>query len=171
MANDTCLQMVNAKEITALKADPVSIGDLEKPANQIYSTYFPCSINYFIVGDPYPAPDSAKPLTAALFGLELIECESFEAGNIGIVPPGKVATIASRLEKIDLEKVVEAVANADATKLARREVDDFGLLIHDEDPDATEEDPGKTLVDEIRRLAKYYRRAATKKLGIAMFTA
>ena len=59
---------------------------------------------------------------------------------------------------------IAAVASADPAELARKKVDDFELLI-------SEESPGKALVDDIRQLAKFYRRAANNKLGIVMYTA
>src|ERR1700689_1222849 len=130
MAMDTCLQMVDAKEIAALKKTPTSIGPLGKPRARLYSTYYPCSINFFLVGAPYPAPTSS-PLSAALFGRELIDCEALEAGHFGIVPRGKVAAIASRLEKVDLKKVAAAFAKANRAHLART-IDDFELLISDD---------------------------------------
>ncbi len=164
MADDTCLQMVNAKAIAALKKQPTLIGELNRPRSQVYSTYFPGSMNVFMVGSPYPRPTIARPLTAALFGLHFVKSESFEAGHFGIVPARNVRAVLASLEKLDLKKVAAAVASADAAKLADREVYDFEILL-------TEEHPAKALVADIRRLTAFYRRAAARTLGVAMFTA
>ena len=138
--------------------------EIRRSSSQNYSTYYPCTINYFIVGKPHPKPTIAKPLTAALFGLELVDCESLEAGNFGVVLPGKVAAIARSLEAIDLKEIKAAYAKANAKQLAKAEVDDFDLLI-------TVDEPVKRLVAAIVELKKFYKRAVKTKLGIVMFTA
>lgn len=163
MADDTCLQMVSAKELAALKKQPTLIGELNRPRTQVYSTYYACSMNVFLLGSPYPRPSLTRPLSAALFGLRLVRSESFEAGHFGIVPVRNVAAIAKSLVQVDLKRLAAAVAAADAEKLAAREVYDFELLM-------SEEHPGKALVASVRGLAAFYRRAVARKLGIAMFT-
>ena len=121
-------------------------------------------MNVLMIGSPYPRPTTAKPLTAALFGLHFIKSESFEAAHFGLVPARNVPAVLASLLKVDLKKVAAAVSSADAVKLAEREVYDFEIL-------ASKEHPAKALVADIRGLTAFYRRAASRSLGVAMFTA
>ena len=161
MANDTCLQMVSRQEIEIVKK-LACIGPLDKPRAQNYSTYFPWTINYLLVGNPSPNPKNSKPLGAALFGLERVESDALEAGHFGIVRPGKVAAIAANLERFDLKNLARAYAKAYPSKLS--DLDDFR-------PDLPIEEAAKHIVEDVRRLASFYRRAAQKGLGVVMYTA
>lgn len=161
MAMNTWLQMVSAAELDALEKAPASINALDKPSDQTYSTYYPCSINYFLLGTAYP--DGEDPLGTMLFGAATIDCATLENGNFGIVPPGKVAAIAEKLAKLDLKKLAKSVEDADADELADQEVDDFEILAEDDEP-------SKTLVGAVKALATFYQRAADTKVGIVMYT-
>src|ERR1700733_9412146 len=125
MAMNTWLQMVTASEIDALKKNPPSITKLDKK-DASYSTYYPCSINYFLAGAAYP--DRADhPLGSMLFGSESVDCVTLENGNFGLVSPRDVNSIASNLAKIDLVVVAKAVNDVDSGAITD-EVDDFVTL-------------------------------------------
>ena len=68
MAMNTWLQMVSEEEIAALKRDPTSINKLNKPNAESCSTYFGCTVNYFVVGDAYPSGSAKTPLNGLLAG-------------------------------------------------------------------------------------------------------
>lgn len=162
MAMNTWLQMVTASEIDALKKNPPSITKLDKK-DASYSTYYPCSINYFLMGAAYP--DRAEhPLGSMLFGSESVDCSTLETGNFGLVSPRDVNTIATNLAKVDLVKLAKAVDDVDTGVLSDEEVDDFEILAE------AGEGASKALVAEIERLAKFYRRAADTKVGVVMYT-
>ncbi len=164
MAMNTWLQMVSEDEIAALKRDPASINKLNKPKNESCSTYFMCSINYFVCGDAYPSGTAATPLTGFLSGFESVPCETLENGYFHVVPPAMAAPIADALGKLDLDAIKDKVDEADADELADDEVDDFEILTDGD------EEPGETLVSDITALLEFYRRAATAKRGVVIYT-
>jgi hypothetical protein len=165
MAMNTWLQMVSADELAALRQNPPGINKLDKPAAESCSTYFGCTINYFINGDAYPSGDEDQPLTGCLAGFESVACETLENGHFHVVPPALAGPIAAALARLDLVAVKQRVDAADAEELAEEDVDDFEILT-----DGDEEDPGETLVGDIEHLLAFYKSAATKQRGVVIYT-
>lgn len=161
MAMNTYLQMVSDAELEALRDQPSSINRLVKPAEASYSTYYACSINYFLAGDAYP---SEGALASMLFGATAIETDTLENGSFGVVTASEAKALARALAELDLGELEARVRQADPDELADEEVDDFELLVEDEDP-------AKLLVAEIRQLVAFYAGAAERNMGVAMFTA
>ena len=164
MAMNTWLQMVSDDEIAALRRDPSSINGMNKPDKESCSTYFQCSINYFVVGDAYPSGTTEAPLAGFLGGFESVACDTLENGYFHLVPPAMAAPIATALGKVDLDAIKDKVDEADAEELADDEVDDFEILTDGD------EQPGETLVSDITALLEFYRRAAEMKRGVVIYT-
>jgi len=162
---NTWLQMVSADELAALKKNPPGVNKINKPAAESCSTYYGCSINYFINGDAYPSGDEEEPLTGCLAGFESVACDTLENGAFHIVPPALTAAVAAALAKVDLTTVKQRVHDADADELADEEVDDFELL-----SDGDEDDPAEVLAGDIEHLVAFYRSAATKQRGVVIYT-
>jgi hypothetical protein len=164
MAMNTWLQMVSEDEIAVLKRDPASINKLNKPENESCSTYYACSINYFLVGDAYPSGEQDNPLTGFLGGFESVECNTLENGCFHIVPAAMADPIAVALGKLDLDAIKAKVNEADPGELADEEVDDFEILTDDD------ADPGDTLASDVAALREFYRSAAKAKRGVVIYT-
>jgi hypothetical protein len=164
MAMNTWLQMVDSNELDALKRDPTSINKLNKPGDQSCSTYFACSINYFVVGEAYPGGEPDQPLTGFLGGFESVACDTLENGYFHVVPPAMTAPIAAALGKLDLDAIKAEVDEADPEELADDEVDDFEILTDGD------EHPGETLIGDLAALRDFYRRAAEAKRGVVIYT-
>jgi hypothetical protein len=164
MAMNTWLQLVSEDEIAALKREPTSINNLNKPGKESCSTYFQCSINYFVVGDAYPSGTADTPLSGFLGGFESVACDTLENGYFHVVPPAMAAPIAAALARLDLDAIKDKVDAADAEELADDEVDDFEILVDGD------EEPGETLLGDLNALLEFYRRAAEMKRGVVIYT-
>ncbi len=157
----TYVQMVNDKELAILKKDPASINKLSQPAGKSYSTYYFCSISYFLTGDAWGS--KKHPLSAMLFGDEHIDTSTLENGSFGVIRAPSVAKIAAALAKVDLKKLKKDVSEADWDALMEEEVDDAEMLLESEDAAAE-------VTADVERLAKFYDSASKKKLGVVMYT-
>lgn len=164
MAMATWLQMVTEDELRALKAAPTTINKLDKPGGESFSTHYFCSISYFVTGDAWGGDAEKNPLAGMLFGFESIDCSTLENGNFGVVTPAQVALVIAKLEVIDLDTVKAKIDDADPDELEEDEVEDFELLLEDDEP------ASEVLVDEIKRLTTFYKAAAENRRGIVMYT-
>jgi len=161
MAMAAHLQLVTDKEIDALIKQPARINKLD---NEGYSSYWYTTINFFLCGDAWPSASKKKPLTAMFFGYETIDTATLENGNFGVIRPGDVKAIASALAKVNLEKLKKQVEDADADEMAEAECDDYELLVTDD------EDPGKTVAEDVRGLCAFYENAAKLGRGVVMYS-
>ena len=166
MAMNTWLQLVSEAEIKSLKANPASINELDKPGKETFSTYFPCCINYFLLGDAYP--NHKNPLGGMLFGFSYVNTNTLEGGNFGVVKPDDVKKIVLASTKIDYKKLAKKIEEADPDELEEEEVDDWEVLT--DDGDETPEEIAKILISEIKQLIAFYKYAEKKQLGVVMYT-
>ncbi len=158
----TTLQMVSNKEIVLLQKTPSTIVKLQKPHGESYSTRFFGSINYFLGGNPAPdAADSA--LAASLIGFEAVAAPALPSGHFKIVLPAQAAAIAKALEAVDLMKLRKDVQGADQAVLAKAKIEDLALLLENDSPAAT-------LFTDVKGLTTFYKDAAAKHLGVAIYT-
>ena len=164
MALNTWLHMVSESEVAALKENPARISRMDEPDNECCSTYYLCTINYFLTGDAYPSGQRVIPLTCFLSGLETVDCDALEIGCFHLLPADLTAAIVAALEAIDLGELRAAVAAADADDLMDADVDDFEILIDGA------EDPGQTLVADVEALLAFYRAASDRGLGVVIYT-
>lgn len=161
MAMATWLQLVTDKEIDLLVREPARINKLD---NEGINTYWSQTISYFLCGDAWPSASRKKPLTAMFFGYETVDTATLENGNFGVVRPGDVKAIATALATVDLAKLKTQVEEADEADLEDAECEDFELLKTDD------EDPGQTIVDDVKSLHAFYDRARKLGRGVVMYT-
>ena len=161
MAMAAHLQLVTDQEIDALVNEPARINKLD---NEGFSSYWSLSISFFLCGDGWPSASKQRPLTAMFFGYETIETPTLENGSFGLVRPADVRAIATALAKVDLKKLKTQVEEADPDEMADAECDDFELLVTDD------EDPGKTVAEDVKGLAAFYEKAAKLGHGVVMYS-
>ncbi|MBS1120469.1 MAG: hypothetical protein H6Q90_2697 [Deltaproteobacteria bacterium] len=158
----TTLQMVSNKEIGLLQKTPSTIVKLQKPHGESYSTRLFGSINYFLCGTPSPeAADSA--LAASLIGFDSVAAPALPSGFFKLVIPAQAAVIAKALEAFDLQKLRKDVETADPAKLKKAKIEDLELLLANDSPAAT-------LFIDVKGLTTFYKDAAAKHLGVAIYT-
>ena len=162
MPVSTMLQMVSAKEIAALRKTPSAIAKLNKPGAESYSTYYFASINYFLCGSATPDA-SAGPIALALAGIETINTPALENGCFTLITPDQIANIAKALEKVDLKQLRKQVETADKKAMADEDVGDFELL-------SEADSPAATIVSDVRTLTTFYKDAASRNVGIVLYT-
>ncbi|MBX3157353.1 MAG: DUF1877 family protein [Deltaproteobacteria bacterium] len=154
--------MVSAKEIVALRKTPSTIAKLNKPGAESYSTYYIGTINYFLCGTPTPDIKD-HPIAASLFGIEQIKTPSLDAGHFMLVPPDQISGIAKALEQVDLKKLRKQVETADAAAMVKSKVGDFELLKGNDAPAAM-------IVSDVRTLTTFYKDAASRNVGVVLYT-
>jgi hypothetical protein len=158
----TTLQMVSNKEIAALQKTPSTIVKLQKPHGESYSTRFFASINYFLCGKP--SPDAAdSPLAASLIGFDAVAAPALPSGHFKLIIPAQAAAIAKALEAVDLQKLRKDVSSSDPAVLGKAKLDDLELLLQNDSPAAT-------LFTDVKGLTTFYKDAAAKHLGVAIYT-
>jgi len=163
MAMATWLQMVSEAEIAALRANPPSINKLDKPAAESFRTYYFCSINYFVTGDAWGG-GTDDPVGGMLSGFASVECSTLENGSFNVVTPAQAAQVSQGLDKLDVDAIKAKVDDADPDEIEEAEVDDFEILMEADEP------AGEVIVSEVQSLAKFYKDAANKQLGVVMYT-
>jgi Domain of unknown function (DUF1877) len=156
----TSLHQVTAAAIERLVAEPESVNQLDVP--ETFATYYMATINYFLTGSAYPGRKRG-PLALALMGVRNVRCRTLENGSFDVVPPERVAAIATALQAVDVEAVKTAVAEADLEAL----VEDEEL---DELVDLSHEEAGETIASDIQDLATFYAEAAERGVGVVMYT-
>lgn len=162
MATNTYVQMVSDAEIAALQKAPATIGALDKPSSECFSTYHFTAINYFLTGDAYPSKKHA--LGALLSGEKSVSTSTLENGAFAINRAATVATLSAALSKVDLKALAKAVKDADLDELRDEdEVDEEYAL-------GESEDPAKELVAAVKSLQKFYESAVKKGLGVVIYT-
>jgi hypothetical protein len=165
MAMATYLQMVSEVDLAKLRAQPTWINELDRPDEQSYSTYFWCTINYFLAGDAWPMGSKQQPLGGLLFGFSSVTCPTLEHGHFGVLDPGDAELVLRALGMIDLADIRRRIADADPDELAEEEVDDFELLVED-----AEEDPGDVIASEVEGLVEFYKHAVRHRYGVVSYT-
>jgi len=161
MAMAAHLQLVTDKEIEVLVNEPAHINNVD---NEGFSSYWYLSISFFLCGDAWPSASKQQPLSAMFFGYETIATSTLENGNFGLVRPADVQAIANALANVDLTKLKAQVEEADPDEMADEECDDFELLVTDD------EDPGKTVTEDVKGLAAFYEKAAQLGRGVVMYS-
>jgi hypothetical protein len=162
MAMATTLLLVGARDLAKLEAQPTWINRFR--AAGTYSTYYYCSLNYFVAGDAWPAGSRKRPLGGMLYGFRSVTCPTLECGNFGVLEPAEVPLVLAAFAKLDLAAIREAVEHADSDDLEEEEVDDFELLLEDDDA------PADALEADLRSLIAFYKRAARGRYGIVSYT-
>jgi hypothetical protein len=163
MAMATYLQLVDDAELDALRKQPDTIGKLEKTGAEAFTTYYACSINWFVCGDAYPDPEDDM-LHAMLLGADHVECKTLENGSFGVVLPKQAAVIAKKLASLDTKKISKAFAKADLDELIdEQEVTDLETLREDDEP-------VKALLGDIESLSAFYAYASKVKKGVVLYT-
>jgi hypothetical protein len=162
MAMATYLQLVSARELAKLRAQPTWINKVNTRGT--YITYYACSINYFVLGDAYPSASRKQPLGGLLFGFASVDCETLENGNFGVVEPHQVGLVLEALAKLDLAAIRTKVEEADPDELEEAEALDYEILIEDDEP------PADVIAGELESLAAFYKRAARRNAAIVSYT-
>jgi hypothetical protein len=162
MAMSTTLLLAGARELAKLEAQPTWINRFR--AAGTYSTYYHCSLNYFVSGDAWPSGSRKRPLGGMLFGFRSVTCPTLEGGNFGVLDPGDVPLVLAAFAKLDLAAIRDAVESADSEDLEEEEVDDFELLLEGD------EAPAAVLEADLVQLIAFYKRAARGRYGIVSYT-
>jgi hypothetical protein len=162
MAMSTTLLLAGARELAKLEAQPTWINEFRGAG--AYSTYYFCTLSYFVNGDAWPATTRKRPLSGMLFGFRTVDCRTLEGGNFGIVDPVDVPLVLGAFGALDFAAIRSAVEAADPDDLGEEEVDDFELLLEDDEPAAD------VVESELRGLIAFYKRAARSRLGIVSYT-
>jgi Domain of unknown function (DUF1877) len=162
MAMATYLQIVSELELAKLRRQPTWINKVDKSGT--YMTYYPCSLNYFLVGDSYPGGSRKRPLEGLLFGFGHVDCETLENGNFGVVDPAEVELVLAALAAVDVDAFRARIDGADESDLEDDEVDDYEMLLEDEG------DPADILVAELESLVEFYKTAARSHGAIVSYT-
>jgi Domain of unknown function (DUF1877) len=160
MAMAARLQLVTDKEIDLLVREPAQINKLD---NEGFSSLWFQTISYLLCDDAWPAASRSEPLTAMFHGHETVKTSTLENGNFGVVRPGDVKAIASALAQVDLDTLKERVETVGDEEMQDAECDDFELL------KADDEDPGQTVIDDVKGLRAFYERASKLGRGIVMY--
>ncbi|MEO8701133.1 MAG: DUF1877 family protein [Kofleriaceae bacterium] len=161
MAMATHLQIVSSTELAKLRSQPTWIMELAKRG---FSTYYPATINYFLVGDAYPEGSKKLPLAGLLFGFDAVDCETLENGNFGVLEPAEVRLVLTALSSVDLAAVRTAIEGADPDELEEAEVLDYEVLIEDD------EEAADIIASEIESLVAFYKRAVRSHGAIVSYT-
>lgn len=164
MAMATYLQMVSEIELAKLKSQPTWINQLSKPDEHSYVTHYFCSINYFVSGDAWPSGSRTNPLGGLLFGFSSVSCPTLENGNFGVLRPAEAELVLQSLATVDLTKIRERIEQADPGELEDEEVDDYELLIEDDEP------PADVIAAELESLVAFYKRAVRHRYGVISYT-
>jgi hypothetical protein len=163
MALATILHLVSASDLGKLRARPTWINHLEPADGCTYLTHYTCSINYFVVGDAWPTSSRRRPLAGLLFGFSNVRCPTLENGSFDVVAPHQVRWVLDALASLDLAEVRRRVERADPEQLEEEEVDDYELLLEDDDR------PADVIEVEIESLVAFYKEAARGRYAIVSY--
>lgn len=166
----TTLFAVSAETLARLKAEPDAITELD--SKDTYSTYLWVSIPYFLAWDEDEDDEdeseagASDPLADVLTGTDSVNCARLECGNFSVFEPSDVATLSAALATVNLGAIKQSVLDADL-----EEVFDGEVWEELEQQDLSDpEEVAKAVVDDIKRLKKFYAAVAKKKLGLVGYT-
>jgi hypothetical protein len=165
MALATFLHLVGAAELDKLRAQPTWIHQLHPPDEYTFLTHHACSINYFVTGDAWPAGSRRRPLGGMLFGFSSVRCPTLEHGSFDVVAPHQVRWVLDALATLELAAVRDRIEHADPDELEAQEVDDYELLLEDDDA------PADVIEAELTSIASFYLQAARDRYAIVSYTA
>lgn len=159
MAMATYLQMVSPEELAQLEADPTTINKLDQPTSM--STYYSCTVNFFLTGSAYPGDHPLAPLVQ---GSRTVETATLENGSFGVVDPSDVAALVEALTTVDSNAIRQSAEAADFDELVEEEeIYELEVMEHSEVPG--------DLVEAIASLLTFYQEVSAENAAVVMFTA
>ena len=105
-------------------------------------------------------------LGAVLSGTDSVDCSRLENGSFYVFEPSDVASFSELLGDVDLGEIKQRVLEAEL-----EEVCDGEVWEELEQQDLSEnKEVAKAVVDDLKRLRKFYAEVASKKLALVGYT-
>ena len=172
MPMSTTLFAISAEKLAELKKKPDGIMKLD--SKDTYNTYLWTSIPYFLApgdyddeGDDEDDDDSsASELGSVLSGTDSVDCSRLENGSFYVFEPADVENLSTLLADVDVAEIKERVLEAEL-----EEVCDGEVWEELEQQDLSEpKEVAKAVVEDLKRLRKFYADVAKKKLALVGYT-
>jgi hypothetical protein len=171
MPMSTTLFAVSAEKLAELKKKPDGIMKLD--SKDTFSTYLWTSIPYFLApedfddeGDDEDDEDGGSELGSVLSGTDSVDCSRLENGSFYVFEPADVANFSTLLGDVDVAEIKQRVLDAEL-----EEVCDGEVWEELEQQDLSEpKEVAKAVVEDLKRLKKFYADIAKKKLALVGYT-